>query len=43
MNATLFTLGQAADWIDATLVGDPRIPVSRVHTDTRSLQAGDRS
>jgi UDP-N-acetylmuramoyl-tripeptide--D-alanyl-D-alanine ligase len=41
MNATLFTLGQAADWIDATLVGDPRIPVSRVHTDTRSLQAGD--
>ncbi len=35
-------LQQAADWMDgARLVGDPATAITRVHTDSRSLQAGD--
>lgn len=35
-------LRQAAQWIPtARLVGDPEVVVQRVHSDTRSLQAGD--
>ncbi len=38
----MMTLGQAQAWIPgARLVGDPATPISRVHTDTRSLAAGD--
>ncbi len=42
----MMTLGQAhallQPWLPATtLVGDPATPLSRVHTDTRSLRAGD--
>ncbi len=36
------TLGQAAHWLSsASLSGEPNTPIRRVHTDTRSLQAGD--
>ena len=47
MTATpLMTLGQAHAWIqaripEARLIGDAAIPVMRVHTDSRSLEAGD--
>jgi UDP-N-acetylmuramoyl-tripeptide--D-alanyl-D-alanine ligase len=42
MSASLFTLGQAAALLPgATLVGDPDTPILRVHSDTRSLRAGD--
>jgi UDP-N-acetylmuramoyl-tripeptide--D-alanyl-D-alanine ligase len=42
MSGTLFDLGQALRWVPgARLVGDPRSGVQRVHTDTRTLQAGD--
>jgi UDP-N-acetylmuramoyl-tripeptide--D-alanyl-D-alanine ligase len=42
MNPPLFTLSQAADWLPgARVVGEPDTPILRVHTDTRSLQAGD--
>jgi len=37
----MFHLQQAADWIGGKLVGDGRTQVLRVHTDTRTLQAGD--
>ena len=42
----MMTLQQALDWVqsrlpDARLVGDGSVQVSRVHTDTRSLQTGD--
>lgn len=38
----MMTLGQALAWIrGARLVGDPATPILRVHTDTRSLAAGD--
>jgi len=38
----MMTLGQALAWIPgARLVGDPATPILRVHTDTRSLAAGD--
>ncbi|SDC64462.1 UDP-N-acetylmuramoyl-tripeptide--D-alanyl-D-alanine ligase [Variovorax sp. CF079] len=38
----MMTLGQAQAWIPgARLVGDPATPISRVHTDTRTLAAGD--
>ena len=42
----MMTLQQAFDWVkiripDARLVGDASVRVSRVHTDTRSLQPGD--
>ena len=42
----LMTLGQAHAWIrqripEARLVGDPSLAVTRIHTDSRSLEAGD--
>ncbi|MBT2322117.1 UDP-N-acetylmuramoyl-tripeptide--D-alanyl-D-alanine ligase [Variovorax paradoxus] len=38
----MMTLGQAKAWIPgARLVGDPATPILRVHTDTRTLAAGD--
>jgi UDP-N-acetylmuramoyl-tripeptide--D-alanyl-D-alanine ligase len=38
----MMTLQQAAGWIaGAMLVGDGSVPVDRVHSDTRTLQAGD--
>jgi len=38
----MMTLQQASSWVDAAqLVGDGRIDIMRVHTDTRSLKAGD--
>ena len=38
----MMTLAQAAAWLPGSvLVGDPATPITRVHTDTRSLQAGD--
>ena len=39
---TMFTLRQAQAWLPgATLIGDGNTAVSRVHSDTRTLQAGD--
>lgn len=41
-NIPMMTLAQAAAWLPgARLVGDPATVISRVHTDTRSLMAGD--
>ena len=38
----MMTLGQALAWVPgARLVGDPATPIARVHTDTRTLAAGD--
>lgn len=42
----MMKLQQALDWIQARqpsarLVGEGSTPVQRVHTDSRSLQAGD--
>lgn len=37
----MFTLEQLAQWLGGSLVGDGRVQVQRVHSDTRSLQAGD--
>ncbi|MFN5348475.1 MAG: UDP-N-acetylmuramoyl-tripeptide--D-alanyl-D-alanine ligase [Polaromonas sp.] len=38
----MMTLQQASGWVDAAqLVGDGRVDIMRVHTDTRSLKAGD--
>jgi UDP-N-acetylmuramoyl-tripeptide--D-alanyl-D-alanine ligase len=44
--STVMTLQQAFAWLQphipaARLVGDPATPLARVHTDTRTLQAGD--
>ena len=42
--ATMMTLGQLAllpGRLGAVLVGDPSLPLRRVHTDTRTLQPGD--
>ena len=42
MTTPLFTLGDAAALLPgATLLGDPGTPISRVHSDTRTLQSGD--
>ena len=42
MSAALFTLAQLQQWLPASrLVGDGHTPILRVHTDTRTLQAGD--
>ena len=42
MTLPLMTLAQAAALLPgATLVGDPATPILRVHSDSRSLQAGD--
>ena len=38
----MMTLQQALPWVAAgKIVGDPRVEIKRVHTDTRSLQPGD--
>ncbi len=37
----MFNLKQAADWVGGRLVGDGGVQVKRVHTDTRTLEAGD--
>ena len=38
----LFTLEQAADWLaGARCIGHPATAITRVHTDTRTLQSGD--
>ncbi|MCG2595358.1 UDP-N-acetylmuramoyl-tripeptide--D-alanyl-D-alanine ligase [Ramlibacter sp. XY19] len=37
----MFTLEQAAAWTHGKLAGDGKVAVQRVHTDTRTLQAGD--
>ena len=38
----MMTLQQASGWLGAAqLVGDGRVQITRVHTDTRSLQMGD--
>jgi UDP-N-acetylmuramoyl-tripeptide--D-alanyl-D-alanine ligase len=38
---TMFQLEQAAAWLGGKLVGDGKVDVQRVHTDTRTLQPGD--
>ena len=38
----MMSLQQALDWVPgATLWGDSSIKVTRVHTDTRTVQSGD--
>jgi len=37
----MFTLQQAAQWLQGRLVGDGTLQVQRVHSDTRTLQPGD--
>ncbi len=46
MHETMMSLAQAADFLrscnaDCTLVGDEHVMIKRVHTDTRTLAAGD--
>lgn len=42
MSNAMMSLQQAAGWMTgARLLGDPDTPIARVHTDSRSLQAGD--
>jgi len=42
MSQPLFTLTQAADWIDgARCVGDGQSGIERVHTDSRTVRPGD--
>jgi UDP-N-acetylmuramoyl-tripeptide--D-alanyl-D-alanine ligase len=42
MTATMMTLGQARTLLPgAQVIGDPGVAFARVHTDTRTLQAGD--
>jgi UDP-N-acetylmuramyl pentapeptide synthase len=42
MSTPMMTLGLAHRLLaDAVLSGDPATPIARVHTDTRTLQAGD--
>lgn len=38
---SMFSLRQAASWLGGRLVGDGDVAIERVHTDTRTLQAGD--
>ncbi len=38
---TMSTLAQVAQWAGGRLVGDGATPFQRVHSDTRTLQAGD--
>nr|WP_156385627.1 UDP-N-acetylmuramoyl-tripeptide--D-alanyl-D-alanine ligase [Ramlibacter sp. Leaf400] len=38
---TMTTLTQVAQWSGGNLVGDGAVPFGRVHSDTRTLQAGD--
>jgi UDP-N-acetylmuramoyl-tripeptide--D-alanyl-D-alanine ligase len=37
----MFTLAQLAQWLGGRLVGEAAVQVQRVHSDTRTLQAGD--
>lgn len=37
----MFKLAEAAGWIGGKLVGDGEVQVRRVHSDTRTLEAGD--
>ena len=37
----MFNLQQAAEWTGGRLVGDGSVQVKRVHSDTRTLEAGD--
>lgn len=37
----MFKLREAAEWIGGRLVGDGEVQVRRVHSDTRTLEAGD--
>src|SRR5690349_20157182 len=40
--APMMTLGQAHAWVPGSrLIDDPATPILRVHTDTRTLAAGD--
>lgn len=39
--SAMCTLRQVADWTGGRLVGDGAVAVERVHSDTRTLQAGD--
>ncbi len=40
--SAMMNLGHAMQWLNgATLVGDAATPVHRVHTDTRTIEAGD--
>ena len=40
--AQMMTLAQALQWLSkAQLIGDPQTPISRVHSDTRTVEAGD--
>lgn len=41
MSAAMCTLRQVAQWTGGRLVGDGAVPLLRVHSDTRTLQAGD--
>ncbi|MDB5830040.1 MAG: murF, partial [Variovorax sp.] len=42
MNGFMMTLGQVQQWLPgAKLIGDAATPIHRVHTDTRTLAAGD--
>jgi UDP-N-acetylmuramoyl-tripeptide--D-alanyl-D-alanine ligase len=42
MNAPMMTLGVAHSLLPGSVLhGDPATPIARVHTDTRTLQAGD--
>jgi UDP-N-acetylmuramoyl-tripeptide--D-alanyl-D-alanine ligase len=41
-NRSMMTLRQVAAWLPgAAVFGDPDVAITRVHTDTRTLQAGD--
>jgi UDP-N-acetylmuramoyl-tripeptide--D-alanyl-D-alanine ligase len=42
MSAPMMTLAQAAQWLPGTqMQGDGSLPLTRVHTDSRTLQTGD--
>jgi UDP-N-acetylmuramoyl-tripeptide--D-alanyl-D-alanine ligase len=41
MTNPMCTLRQVAEWVGGRLVGDGAVQVLRVHSDTRTLQAGD--
>ena len=41
MSSSMFDLELAAAWVRGQLVGDGKVQVQRVHTDTRTLQPGD--
>jgi UDP-N-acetylmuramoyl-tripeptide--D-alanyl-D-alanine ligase len=41
MSTPMCNLQQVADWVGGRLVGDGGVPILRVHSDTRTLEAGD--